>query len=104
MKFNRFLFKNQFQWLGPKRYRPPACTIDDLPEGLEVVVISHTHYDHLDYNSVRALNRRFGSKLHWFVPQGVGKWLRDNVGCQNIHDMVWWQEETMPNSTAKVSI
>ena len=44
-----------FQWTGPKRYRPPACQVQDLPENLHAVVISHTHFDHLDYNSVQSL-------------------------------------------------
>ena len=48
------------QWAGPKRYRSPACSIQDLPEDLDAVVISHTHYDHLDLDSVEALNARVG--------------------------------------------
>jgi len=35
------------QWAGPKRYRPPACNIEELPP-IHGVFISHDHYDHLD--------------------------------------------------------
>ena len=42
------------QWAGAKRYRPPACTVEELPK-VDAIVISHTHYDHLDRNSVLAL-------------------------------------------------
>lgn len=45
------------QWIGPKRYRPVPCSVKELPH-IDFVVISHNHYDHLDYNSVIALNRR----------------------------------------------
>jgi len=43
-----------FQWLGPSRYRKPACEIDKLPK-IHAVFVSHDHYDHLDENSVNAL-------------------------------------------------
>ena len=35
------------QVVGPRRYRPPACKVSELPESLNAVVISHNHYDHL---------------------------------------------------------
>ena len=54
------------QWIGPKRYRPPACKISDLPN-IDVIIISHNHYDHLDKGSVAKLNNRFGDKLRWCV-------------------------------------
>ena len=45
------------------------------------MIISHNHYDHLDYNSVIELNKKFGNEnsengLNWFVGQG-GKLFRD---------------------------
>jgi hypothetical protein len=36
-----------FQWIGPQRYRPPACEVDSLPP-IHGVFVSHDHYDHLD--------------------------------------------------------
>lgn len=46
------------QVVGPKRYRDPPCSIHDLPP-INAVVISHTHYDHLDHNTVTLLNARY---------------------------------------------
>ena len=46
------------QFMGPKRYRPPACTIEELPEVIDAVVISHTHYDHMDLNSIVSLHKK----------------------------------------------
>ena len=59
------------QVVGPKRFRAPPASVHALPS-LDAVVISHAHYDHLDLNSVLALNARFGSDLRWFVPLGLG--------------------------------
>ena len=47
-----------FQWIGPSRYRAPACTVDKLPK-IDAVLISHDHYDHLDEQSVNDLERLF---------------------------------------------
>ena len=44
---------------------------------VDAVIISHNHYDHLDYNSVIKLNEKFGNKdLNWFVGAGVGEFLK----------------------------
>ena len=45
--------------MGPKRYRPPACTIQELPDVIDAVVISHTHYDHMDTQSIKDLHQRY---------------------------------------------
>jgi L-ascorbate metabolism protein UlaG (beta-lactamase superfamily) len=43
-----------FQWIGPKRFRDPACEISNLPR-IDVVFVSHDHYDHLDENALQLL-------------------------------------------------
>lgn len=70
------------QGFGVKRYRPAPCTVGELPE-IDAVCISHNHYDHLDYNSVCNLNKRFGHKLLWYVPMGLRPWMK-NCGCNNV--------------------
>ena len=84
------------QFAGPTRYRDVPCTISDLPP-INVVVISHNHYDHLDWYSVRELDTRFGSALHWFVPEGLGHWMRTTVGCKNVKEMTWWESDHPPH-------
>ena len=133
----------------------------------QAVVISHNHYDHLDYNTVTAL-ADLQPDIHWFVPDGVGRWLQvrsvfklgwyvasnereplfyalwgssfkilllwfiiiysisflflvkifafglpsicekinvkqENTLVKNVHEMVWWDEETLPGTQVDFS-
>lgn len=45
------------QFLGPRRFRPTPCSVHELPD-LDVILISHNHYDHTDYNTIRALKEK----------------------------------------------
>ena len=83
------------QMVGPKRYRDPPCTVHDLPPDLDAVLISHSHYDHLDINTVTLLNARFGVDLRWFVPQGLLSWF-EAAGCENVVELDWWEENCVP--------
>ncbi|XP_033049557.1 N-acyl-phosphatidylethanolamine-hydrolyzing phospholipase D isoform X1 [Trachypithecus francoisi] len=82
------------QYMGPKRFRRSPCTISELPP-IDAVLISHNHYDHLDYNSVIALNERFGNELRWFVPLGLLDWMQ-KCGCENVIELDWWEENCVP--------
>ena len=44
-------------WIGPKRVRAPGIKIADLPR-VDVILLSHNHYDHMDLPSLRELRRR----------------------------------------------
>lgn len=83
-------------WIGPKRFSPPACTVAELPR-VDVVLISHSHYDHLDRASVAALLLKAaaegGAGPAWCVPLGVGALLeRMGVLRANICELDWWQD------------
>ncbi|KAF0029709.1 hypothetical protein F2P81_018814 [Scophthalmus maximus] len=82
------------QFMGPKRYRGPPCTVEQLPR-IDAVVISHSHYDHLDVGSVASLNARFGGELRWFVPLGLMDWLA-RMDCENVMELDWWEENCVP--------
>uniref|UniRef100_UPI00358F5986 N-acyl-phosphatidylethanolamine-hydrolyzing phospholipase D-like isoform X2 n=1 Tax=Myxine glutinosa TaxID=7769 RepID=UPI00358F5986 len=89
-------------WFGPSRYRDAPCDVDQLPENVRAVVISHNHYDHLDYNTVINLNQRFGDALHWFVPLGLASWMRAS-GCKTVTELDWWQEELLPGTSVSLA-
>ena len=81
------------QWAGPKRYSPPALDVDALPE-LDVVLISHDHYDHLDRHSVLAIHQKQRHNPPLFiVPLGLGKWL-SKKGIDNWVELDWWGDYT----------
>ena len=72
---------------GPKRYTQPAIGIEDLPK-IDLVVISHNHYDHLDKDTVLAI----GDKTHWCVPLGVKAWFT-NLGITQVTEFDWWTQK-----------
>jgi L-ascorbate metabolism protein UlaG (beta-lactamase superfamily) len=74
---------------GPKRYQPPGVALDDLPQ-IHAVVISHSHYDHLDVDSVRQLHARSGGALRFFVPLGLKPWFAE-LGIDNVTELDWWE-------------
>ena len=55
-----------FSFIGPRRMVPPAIELEQLPP-IDVVLLSHNHYDHLDERTVRALGRR-NPDTRWVVP------------------------------------
>lgn len=83
-------FASPFQFIGPQRYSDSLpCSIDDLPH-IDVVVISHDHYDHLDYPSIRQLARK---TTMFFVPLGLAAHLRRwGVRDDQITELDWWDE------------
>jgi len=67
------------------RYVPPGLGISDLPP-LEVVMVSHSHYDHLD----AATWRQLPPDVPCAVPLGLGRWFRRR-GRTNVVELDWWQ-------------
>jgi N-acyl-phosphatidylethanolamine-hydrolysing phospholipase D len=77
------------QWLGPRRVMEPALPLDALPP-LDVVLLSHTHYDHLDKLAVKRIAKAHPAAV-WIVPLGVGAYIR-GWGTRRIVELDWWQE------------
>jgi N-acyl-phosphatidylethanolamine-hydrolysing phospholipase D len=77
------------QWAGPKRAQPPGLSLSELPH-IDVVLISHNHYDHLDANSVRALNQQAGGPPMFLVPLGLKAWMAGQ-GITQVEELDWWQ-------------
>ncbi len=81
-----------FSWLGPQRFLPPPLPFDELPD-IDIVVISHDHYDHLDFPTIRRLA---AEDVPFLVPLGVGSHLEHwGVADERITELEWWQEHTV---------
>lgn len=76
------------QWAGPKRFHRPPISLEELPP-LEAVILSHNHYDHLDYPTVLKLADK---TEHFLTPLGVGdqlvKW---GIAADKVRQLDWWQ-------------
>lgn len=81
-----------FRFIGPKRTHPPGIALSGLPK-IDVVLISHNHYDHLDKKTVLSLSRLF-PHIAWFVPRGVKQWF-DRLGISPVYELGWWEEREL---------
>jgi len=75
-------------WAGPRRLSPPGLAFENLPQ-IDVVVISHDHYDHLDLGTVKRLAEKHNPLF--LVPLGLKAWFADN-GMSRVEELDWWQQ------------
>ena len=74
---------------GPARIVALPIDIAQLPR-IDLVMISHNHYDHLDEASVKRLAARAGGSPRFLVPKGLAAWFRD-LGIARVEEFDWWQ-------------
>lgn len=84
------------RFLGPKRKTPCATTIESLPR-IDIVVISHNHYDHLDYPSMSQLIKRF-PLITIVVPLGLRLKLQ-SWGAKQVIELDWWDNTCIDGVT-----
>lgn len=77
---------------GPRRYVQPGIPFEALPP-IDLVVLSHDHYDHLDQYTVRRLLRDW-PEAEWVAPVGVGAWLARR-GARVAAELDWWRSATV---------
>ncbi|KAH7102670.1 beta-lactamase superfamily domain-containing protein [Auriculariales sp. MPI-PUGE-AT-0066] len=83
--------------VGPARWLPPPCTVDDLPSTVRFVAISHNHYDHLDLPAILKLQQLHGDSLTYLVPLGNKAWfLQSGIPESQVVELDWWQEFLAP--------
>jgi L-ascorbate metabolism protein UlaG (beta-lactamase superfamily) len=80
-----------FALLGPKRVRKPGIGLKDLPS-VDVVLVSHNHYDHMDMRTLKKLNNLF--KPLFIVPLGNKKYFTRRK-IHKVIELDWWQTHTL---------
>lgn len=73
---------------GPKRVVLPAYSPESLPP-VDIAVISHAHYDHLDMPGLRRL-AAVQPGIRFVVPLGLARYVR-RAGFDNVTEIDWWQ-------------
>lgn len=79
-----------FKRFGPKRFFPPTLALEQLPP-LDVVLVSHNHYDHLGARTLERLTQLPQTKkTRWVTSLGIGAQLRHlGVSPERLHELDW---------------
>src|SRR6202167_2174971 len=78
---------------GPKRFQPVPVSLRELP-AVDLVIVSHDHYDHLDYPTIRELAKR---NVPFVTSLGVGAHLQAwCVAAERIIELDWWESHSPP--------
>lgn len=82
-------------WAGPKRYTPAPCTLEELPN-VDLVAISHDHYDHLDFETIKAVyerSKKLGTPIHFLAGLGAKHWYLNaglGITSDEVTECDWW--------------
>lgn len=80
------------RFAGPRRHVAPGFAMEALPP-VDLVLLSHDHYDHLDEPTVRRLIVEHPG-ARWIAPLGVGRWLARR-GARVAAELDWWEHTTV---------
>ena len=87
-----------FDFVGPKRVRPPGVRFTDLPR-IDAVVISHNHYDHLNLATLRRIADTWPA-VRVFAGLGTKAFL-EGKGLTNVVELDWWDSRELGGITVK---
>jgi L-ascorbate metabolism protein UlaG (beta-lactamase superfamily) len=86
--------------VGPKRFQPVPVALRALPP-IDLVLVSHDHYDHLDYPTIRALAK---TGVPFVTALGVGAHLQSwGVPAERITELDWWESYQLPGADLTVT-
>lgn len=83
--------------MGPKRFVPAALGVEQLPK-VDILLMSHNHYDHLDEKTIEAYPYKEETQV--IVPLGLGSFF-SRRGYKKVVEQDWWDEWMMPGLSIK---
>jgi L-ascorbate metabolism protein UlaG (beta-lactamase superfamily) len=82
-----------FSGLGPARHIPPGIRIEDLPP-IDIILLSHNHYDHLDIPTLKILAKRNSAQIYNALGNSA-LLTKNKIGSSR--EMDWWEEVNLEN-------
>ncbi|MCH9610312.1 MAG: hypothetical protein S4CHLAM81_03650 [Chlamydiales bacterium] len=79
-----------FNFIGPRRRHAPPMEVDEF-EDLDIVILTHNHYDHMDAPTIDRLYRHY-PQIHFVVPRGVKRWFTRRYPEADVVELEWWSE------------
>lgn len=84
---------------GPNRLVNTPCSVSNILPVVDIVLVSHSHYDHLDLDTAKII----GNQKLWIVPMGVKEVLAD-IGINNCIELNWWESYTAEIAEEKIEV
>ncbi len=84
-------FASPVSWAGPRRYIDSEISLENLPP-IDIVIISHSHYDHLDDKTISSLKDK--DRINVLVPLGLRSFFAER-GYKNITELDWWDSVSL---------
>jgi L-ascorbate metabolism protein UlaG (beta-lactamase superfamily) len=85
---------------GPRRFAPVPVAVSALPP-IDVVIVSHDHYDHLDHPTILELGRL---GVPFVTSLGVGAHLESwGIPAERITELDWWQSVKLPRAELSIT-
>ena len=85
-----------FSFAGPSRTTPPGLNLEDLPI-IDIIVISHNHYDHLDKQTLKKIIKQQKNNQPLILVPLKLKELVEDFGATNVKELGWWDNTKFKN-------
>ncbi len=86
-------FASPVSWAGPRRIVEPGISLENLPQ-IDIVIVSHNHYDHLDDETISSLKNR--GEINVVVPLGLKPFFVER-GYRKVTELDWGETVTVEN-------